>query len=74
MVFGNCGNRSGAGVAFSRNPATGANEPYVDFLFDAQGEESFPAAARQATPPCWRSGYRISPEISPSRRGDWSKN
>jgi pyruvate,orthophosphate dikinase len=39
MVFGNCGNRSGAGVAFSRNPATGANEPYVDFLFDAQGED-----------------------------------
>jgi pyruvate,orthophosphate dikinase len=39
MVFGNRGNRSGAGVAFSRNPATGANEPYVDFLFDAQGED-----------------------------------
>ena len=39
MVFGNSGNRSGAGVAFSRNPATGANEPYVDFLFDAQGED-----------------------------------
>jgi pyruvate,orthophosphate dikinase len=39
MVFGNSGHRSGAGVAFSRNPATGANEPYVDFLFDAQGED-----------------------------------
>jgi len=39
MVFGNSGNRSGAGVAFSRNPATGANEPYIDFLFDAQGED-----------------------------------
>ncbi len=39
MVFGNSGGRSGAGVAFSRNPATGANEPYVDFLFDAQGED-----------------------------------
>lgn len=39
MVFGNSGARSGAGVAFSRNPATGANEPYVDFLFDAQGED-----------------------------------
>jgi pyruvate,orthophosphate dikinase len=39
MVFGNSGHRSGAGVAFSRNPATGANEPYVDFLFNAQGED-----------------------------------
>ncbi len=39
MAFGNSGHRSGAGVAFSRNPATGANELYVDFLFDAQGED-----------------------------------
>jgi pyruvate,orthophosphate dikinase len=39
MVFGNSGARSGAGVAFSRNPATGADEPYIDFLFDAQGED-----------------------------------
>lgn len=39
MVFGNSGGRSGAGVAFSRNPATGAKEPYVDFVFDAQGED-----------------------------------
>lgn len=39
MVFGNAGARSGAGVAFSRNPATGAKELYVDFLFDAQGED-----------------------------------
>jgi len=39
MVFGNSGGSSGSGVAFSRNPATGANEPYVDFLFDAQGED-----------------------------------
>lgn len=39
MVFGNAGAQSGAGVAFSRNPATGAKELYVDFLFDAQGED-----------------------------------
>jgi pyruvate, orthophosphate dikinase len=39
MVFGNGGGRSGAGVAFSRNPATGAKELYVEFLFDAQGED-----------------------------------
>jgi pyruvate,orthophosphate dikinase len=39
MVFGNGGARSGAGVAFTRNPATGAKELYLDFLFDAQGED-----------------------------------
>jgi pyruvate, orthophosphate dikinase len=39
MVFGNAGSRSGAGVVFSRNPATGAKELYLDFLFDAQGED-----------------------------------
>ncbi len=39
MVFGNAGPRSGAGVVFSRNPATGADEPYIDFVFDAQGED-----------------------------------
>jgi pyruvate, orthophosphate dikinase len=39
MVFGNSGTRSGAGVGFTRNPETGANEFYVDFLFDAQGED-----------------------------------
>ncbi len=39
MAFGNGGGRSGAGVAFTRNPATGAKGLYVDFLFDAQGED-----------------------------------
>jgi pyruvate, orthophosphate dikinase len=39
MVFGNAGGKSGAGVAFTRNPANGSNEFYVDFLFDAQGED-----------------------------------
>ena len=39
MVFGNTGGRSGSGVAFTRNPATGAKELYVDYLADAQGED-----------------------------------
>lgn len=39
MVFGNAGRDSGAGVAFSRNPATGAPEFYVDYLANAQGED-----------------------------------
>lgn len=39
MVFGNAGGTSGAGVAFSRDPASGENRLYVDFLFNAQGED-----------------------------------
>ncbi len=39
MVFGNNGVSSGAGVGFTRDPATGENRPYVDFLFNAQGED-----------------------------------
>jgi pyruvate,orthophosphate dikinase len=39
MVFGNAGGASGTGVAFTRNPATGAPELYLDFEFNAQGED-----------------------------------
>ncbi len=39
MAFGNSGGDSGAGVAFSRDPATGVKALYVDFLADAQGED-----------------------------------
>jgi pyruvate,orthophosphate dikinase len=39
MVFGNGGRSSGAGVAFSRDPSTGAAEPVIDVLFDSQGED-----------------------------------
>jgi pyruvate,orthophosphate dikinase len=39
MVFGNLGTTSGSGVAFTRDPATGENRLYVDFLFNAQGED-----------------------------------
>src|SRR5438477_4007720 len=39
MVFGNKGDRSGTGVAFTRNPSTGANELYGEFLSNAQGED-----------------------------------
>jgi pyruvate, orthophosphate dikinase len=39
MVFGNLGATSGAGVGFTRDPATGRNQLYVDFLLDAQGED-----------------------------------
>jgi pyruvate,orthophosphate dikinase len=39
MVFGNAGGQSGAGVGFTRDPATGAPALWVDFLFNAQGED-----------------------------------
>ena len=39
MVFGNAGGTSGAGVAFTRDPAGGDNRLYVDFLFNSQGED-----------------------------------
>lgn len=39
MVFGNMGENSGTGVAFTRNPSTGENEFYGEYLFNAQGED-----------------------------------
>jgi len=39
MVFGNSGDRSATGVGFTRNPATGANEFFGEFLVNAQGED-----------------------------------
>lgn len=39
MVFGNKGDTSGTGVAFTRNPATGENRLFGEFLMNAQGED-----------------------------------
>jgi len=39
MVFGNLENRSGTGVAFTRNPSTGSNQFYGEWLINAQGED-----------------------------------
>ena len=39
MVFGNMGEQSGSGVAFTRDPTTAAPEPLGDFLLNAQGED-----------------------------------
>ena len=39
MVFGNMGDDSGTGVAFTRNPATGENVLYGEYLMNAQGED-----------------------------------
>ncbi|OYU74329.1 MAG: pyruvate, phosphate dikinase, partial [Burkholderiales bacterium PBB5] len=63
MVFGNAGGGSGAGVGFTRHPASGAPQPWVDFLFNAQGEDvvsgrrSAPAhdALAQVAPAVWQT-------------------
>ena len=47
MVFGNAGGASGAGVGFTRNPATGERELYLDFQFNAQGQDI--VSGRQTT-------------------------
>ncbi len=47
MVFGNRGVTSGSGVGFTRDPATGEDRLYVDFLLNAQGEDV--VAGREAT-------------------------
>jgi pyruvate,orthophosphate dikinase len=39
MVFGNLGNDCGTGVAFTRNPSTGENKLYGEYLINAQGED-----------------------------------
>ncbi|MEG2254995.1 MAG: PEP/pyruvate-binding domain-containing protein, partial [Vagococcus sp.] len=39
MVFGNSGNQSGTGVAFTRNPSTGENKLFGEYLINAQGED-----------------------------------
>ncbi|APC97901.1 pyruvate, phosphate dikinase [Francisella frigiditurris] len=39
MVYGNSGNNSGTGVAFTRNPSTGDNELFGEYLINAQGED-----------------------------------
>jgi pyruvate,orthophosphate dikinase len=49
MVFGNLGNDSGTGVAFTRDPATGERGRYGDYLPDAQGEDVV-AGVRDALP------------------------
>jgi pyruvate,orthophosphate dikinase len=69
MVFGNSGPRSGSGVGFTRNPADGAPEMYVDFVFNAQGEDvvsgRLPVAARNrlpaALPDVWARLYAARP-------------
>jgi pyruvate,orthophosphate dikinase len=59
MVFGNTGDRSGTGVGFTRNPATGAGEFYGEFLINAQGED---VVAGIRTPQPIRELERVMPK------------
>ena len=82
MVFGNLGNTSATGVAFTRNPSTGENELYGEFLVNAQGEDvvagirtpqNITEAARIASGSDKPSLEKLMPEAfensSPSVRG-----
>ncbi|HUL61074.1 MAG TPA: pyruvate, phosphate dikinase [Anaeromyxobacteraceae bacterium] len=61
MVFGNMGDDSGTGVAFTRNPATGEDEFYGEFLVNAQGED---VVAGTRTPEKIGDLQRHWPEVS----------
>ena len=60
MVFGNMGEDCGTGVAFTRNPATGENKLYGEYLIDAQGED---VVAGIRTPEPIEKLKEVMPEI-----------
>jgi pyruvate,orthophosphate dikinase len=61
MVFGNMGESSATGVAFTRNPSTGENKFYGEFLINAQGEDVV-------------AGIRTPQQISLEASREWAKN
>ncbi|MEA3408229.1 MAG: pyruvate, phosphate dikinase [Chloroflexota bacterium] len=60
MVFGNMGEDSGTGVAFTRNPSDGTDELYGEYLVNAQGED---VVAGIRTPLDIQELQRVNPEI-----------
>ena len=60
MVFGNMGETSGTGVAFTRNPATGEKKLYGEFLMNAQGED---VVAGVRTPQSIEQLAQVMPEV-----------
>ena len=60
MVFGNMGDTSGTGVAFTRNPGTGAKELFGEFLMNAQGED---VVAGVRTPQSIQQLAEVMPEV-----------
>lgn len=60
MVFGNLGETSGTGVAFTRNPSTGESKFYGEFLMNAQGED---VVAGIRTPQPIQALEQVQPEV-----------
>ncbi len=68
MVFGNMGDTSGTGVAFTRNPSTGENKIFGEFLVNAQGEDVVSGVRTpfdinkmaEAFPDCYKGFMKIS--------------
>jgi pyruvate,orthophosphate dikinase len=65
MVFGNGGQCSGAGVAFSRDPSTGKPQPMIDLVLDAQGED---VVSGRRTPDTEETFARSLPAIAAELR------
>ena len=65
MVFGNSGLSSGAGVAFSRDPSTGADTPVVDVMFASQGED---VVSGRRTPETEAAIVRFLPAVAAQLR------
>ncbi len=64
MVFGNTGDNSGTGVAFTRDPNTGEDEFYGDYLINAQGEDV--VAGIRTPEPISRARYARCPRSTRS--------
>jgi pyruvate,orthophosphate dikinase len=64
MVFGNMGENSATGVAFTRNPSTGERELYGEFLINAQGEDV--VAGIRTPQPLTEAARRAAGETAPS--------
>ena len=60
MVYGNRGNTSGTGVAFTRNPSTGENKLFGEYLINAQGED---VVAGIRTPQSIETLRSVMPEV-----------
>ena len=60
MVFGNMGNTSGTGVAFTRDPSTGEKKLYGEYLINAQGED---VVAGIRTPQKIETLQQVMPEV-----------
>lgn len=71
MVFGNAGGLSGAGVGFTRDPNNGEPTPWVDFLFNAQGEDVVSGrrsalghdALTAVAPQVWEALLRVADQL-----------